>query len=1515
MANYHFCLKPPISRKKGQSAVAAAAYRAAEKIQDERTGSVHDYTRKQDVLRSTILLPKDAPSWMAERSVLWNTVEKNEKRKDAQLAREVEISLPSEFTEAQNWDLILSFVQREFVDRGMIADVAMHRGGTVKEPQPHAHVMLTMRAVNEQGFGLKVRTWNHKDLLLSWRAHWAYHCNTRYAELGFDLHIDHRNYKDQGIPLEPQKKRGPLEAAQEKLGRVKEHQEIARRNGEKILADPSIALYAITRQQSTFTHHDIARFVNRHSADQAQFSEVYVKILASNELVYLGQDGKGVQRFSTKAQYQLESEMMSQAESLANRHSHKVASKAVALVKARHTLNDEQSLALEHVSTGANLACVVGYAGSGKSYFLKAAREVWEASGYKVHGVALSGIAAQNLEASSGIASRTFASRQWYWERDKEHLSAKDVIVVDEAGMLGSEQMALVVREVERANAKLILVGDSEQLQAINAGAAFRGLVEKVGAAQLNHIFRQKEIWQQEATRDLAQKETARALESYLNNGYVHSYSDKAKAMSSLLEAWDEGRGTGAGENSIILAYTNESVKALNEMARTLRKEQGELGEDCLVQTAEGLRTMSAEDRVYFLKGDNQLGVKNGTLGTIEAIEEDGCLRVRLDFIGNEENHRVISFSPQQYNDIDLGYAATIHKAQGVTVDNAYVLLSRHFDRHVTYVALSRHRETMQAYYTSDEFSTFKDLSRALSSYHNKEFTLDYEMDETAYHLCHFLNTAHDEALFSPGSNSIPTLPSDNQKIEAGMKKVEAYSEKLLKEEGALLSPSGAKLSLEKITRQQSTFTHYDLARFVNKYTRSAEEFNQLYTDILLQDDCVYVGLDNEGRQRFSTKKMVAVEKEMMENVHHKVQENQYALNPLWVEGACMGRQLSEEQIIALKHITEGSDLACIIGVAGTGKSYLLGAANEAWQRAGYSVQGVTLSGIAAENLEEGSNIKSYTMANRLWHWREGRALLTDKDVVVVDEAGMLGSVQMGALLREVNKRGAKLVLVGDPEQLQAIDAGGAFRAIAEATGFVDMELVRRQKEAWQREATQQLANQKTIQALETYNNAGHIHAAADPSSKLMQMWDAARLKAPVKSHLMLAYSKREVAELNHAAHVRLEAHGELGEMVEIETAKGKCTMAMGERIYFQKNDNHVLKIKNGTMGTIEAIDENKLTVRLDGQIELKQASADRPLFLNESAPEERRITFNLTDYNYIDYGYATTIHKSQGMTVDNAYVLAGINFNRHTTYVALTRHKERVEVFYNERRFESVENLFSTMSREKLKDVTIDYEAAKESAKYTLSFSQMLMAASNDIAKEDIDDNNYYAKKEFMKVQEAVSSLLAENGGLLEAERNHLINVEDKKEQAWQSNLEKTIDKDACQEAYNEHIEIRADSLKSHGDIENELSSRELDAKIEALLNDPTAMKYADSAIQEYSAIAIIDGIKAYEAGELAPAEAQELLQQMENALKDNDIMLQLLVSSPDIEEKMHHFIASHQKQAELSRGLDKDEDLDISW
>jgi hypothetical protein len=182
-----------ISRSKGRSSVAAAAYRAGAELVDERTGAVHDYTRKSDIHHSEIMAPEGAPDWSLDRPALWNAVEAGERRKDAQLAREMQLALPRELDADQQISLLRGFVREEFVARGMVADFSLH-DHTARDggEQPHAHVMLTMRSIGSDGFGLKVRDWNSDELLVHWRERWAEVTNEVLAEAGVDARIDHR---------------------------------------------------------------------------------------------------------------------------------------------------------------------------------------------------------------------------------------------------------------------------------------------------------------------------------------------------------------------------------------------------------------------------------------------------------------------------------------------------------------------------------------------------------------------------------------------------------------------------------------------------------------------------------------------------------------------------------------------------------------------------------------------------------------------------------------------------------------------------------------------------------------------------------------------------------------------------------------------------------------------------------------------------------------------------------------------------------------------------------------------------------------------------------------------------------------------------------------------------------------------------------------------------------------------------------------------------------------------------
>jgi hypothetical protein len=282
-----------------------------------------------------------------------------------------------------------------------------------------------------------------------------------------------------------------------------------------------------------------------------------------------------------------------------------------------------------------------------------------------------------------------------------------------------------VLGEAQRRGAKVILVGDPEQLQAIEAGAAFRSIAERHTHVEIKEIRRQREGWQQDATRHLATGRTGEALDAYSAHGMVHAAQTRDSARGELIDGWDRDRSVAPDKTRIILTHTNEEVLALNNLARAKLREAGALGEDIGVAVERGDHIFASGDRVMFLKNDRGLGIKNGSLGVIETVNTKH-MTVRLDA------SRSVTFDLKDYADLDHGYAATIHKAQGVTVDRVHVLATPGLDRHAAYVALSRHRDGVQLYYGRDDFTDNTKLARVLSRERAKDMASDYERDGAA---------------------------------------------------------------------------------------------------------------------------------------------------------------------------------------------------------------------------------------------------------------------------------------------------------------------------------------------------------------------------------------------------------------------------------------------------------------------------------------------------------------------------------------------------------------------------------------------------------------------------------------------------------------------------------------------------------------------------------------------------------------------------------------------------------------
>jgi Ti-type conjugative transfer relaxase TraA len=742
MAIYHFTAKI-IGRSDGRSAVAAAAYRSASELHDQRQGQSFDYSDKPHVVHSEIILPEGAPAWMAERSQLWNAVELGERRKDSQVAREIEFAIPQELSQAEGIALAREFVRREFVAHGMVADLNVHW----EEDNPHAHVMLTMREVNEQGFGAKVTEWNRVELLKEWREHWADRANQHLLRAGHDMHIDHRSYRDQGVMLEPTSHLGKAVDEMRARGayteRARRLEEVRERNAEKIEQKPEIIFGNLTSRQSTFTRQDMAREVFRYIDDGERFRNLMARLEGSLELVPLtaavtDERGNVVEpaRYTTREMLAVESRMAERAQELAGSKTHGVGEGNRAAALNRHSyLSAEQQEAVRFITSERSIEALTGFAGAGKSAAIAAARDAWQAEGYRVLGGALSGIAAENLQRESGIESRTLASWEKAWQEGRERLNQRDVLVIDEAGMVGSRQLERIVSEAAERGAKVVLVGDAEQLQPIEAGAAFRAIAERVGYQELSGIRRQREAWQREASSDFARGQPERAFDRYQDHRAIHFGENRGTAKEDLIKEWSEYRAAkGAEKASLILAHTRADVRELNLQARAILKERGELGKEARVEVVRELAaddgTISLErgeryfaqgDRVMFLKNDRELGVKNGSLGTVAEVNKD-AMRVVLD----GERQREISFPLKDYAALDYGYAATVHKAQGATVDQAFMLATPGMDRHLAYVGMTRHREGVEVYAGRDDFKSVEELKEKLSRARPKDSTLDY---------------------------------------------------------------------------------------------------------------------------------------------------------------------------------------------------------------------------------------------------------------------------------------------------------------------------------------------------------------------------------------------------------------------------------------------------------------------------------------------------------------------------------------------------------------------------------------------------------------------------------------------------------------------------------------------------------------------------------------------------------------------------------------------------------------------
>lgn len=411
---------------------------------------------------------------------------------------------------------------------------------------------------------------------------------------------------------------------------------------------------------------------------RAQADELFHR----EEVVALRVGRSGEQLYSTTELLGVEEDLLERARRQAGASLRSVPDNVLSqAVAKRQTLSEEQRHMVSTLtSSGAGVQVVVGRAGAGKTFALDAAREAWEAAGHRVIGTALAARAAAELQSGAGIPSTTLDRLLGDLERPGPlaGLAPRTVVVLDEAGMVETRKLARLLAHAEHWGAQVVAVGDPRQLPEVGAGGAFAALADQLPAIELTENRRQHEAWEREALAELRSGSVVDAVSAYEQAGRVTMTATAEQAREALVDAWWQSRH--AGDEAMMYALRRSDVDDLNARARARMDKAGLLGEERL-HLAD--REFAPGDQVMCLRNDRRLGVRNGTTGAVASVGPAGV--VLAD--GTE--------LPAAYivdGHLTHAFASTVHKAQGATVDRAFLLGSDQLYREAGYVGMSRAR-------------------------------------------------------------------------------------------------------------------------------------------------------------------------------------------------------------------------------------------------------------------------------------------------------------------------------------------------------------------------------------------------------------------------------------------------------------------------------------------------------------------------------------------------------------------------------------------------------------------------------------------------------------------------------------------------------------------------------------------------------------------------------------------------------------------------------------------------------
>ncbi len=721
-----------VSRSKGDNACCKGAYNARTQIKDQQTNITYDFTKRGGNVYHIILLPNHVDQKFKNTSILMNEVEKSEKRKNSQLLKDVVIALPDD-KELSLEDRIA--ITHEIIDEmgwvknGLGVQVDIHKPHK-GERNWHAHVLVTTRRFTKDGKNLGAKavdlnpqfknTKGGKGFIIPEEEiihEKAKEVINRYFEkLGLDNRVD-------AIGAVPQEHVGPSRM-RSLINKVADSNELVKDANLKIIKEANGLLDHITKYQAIFSKQDVQQAIQKVE-DETIWGQVIQQVMNSARLVKLyNQDGKDTKYYTTGEVRAEELRLLRLADQVNQQTNY---DNIYAFKKDIENLSNVSNLQREALKTilvtDKGVRMLRGRAGSGKSHVLGIACQLATSRRQNVIGLAPTHKAVTELKDKGYEHCHTVKGFLFKLYNNRINLPRNSLLVVDEAGMVGTSDYLELFKVARKYNCQLILAGDERQLTSIERSGMFEVFTKKFGSYILSDIRRQSQAWGRQMAMCFAEKDIIGGVQLLAKNQGLKFNGILQQSIDRLVNDWSNSQFP--VEERLIITVGNKEVAALNLEIRKLLKEQKVLTgrEYRRITFDQQLGKELAEDymkgdRIIFKTSNKELQTKNGEFATLIAVSQN-------KFTAKTDKGQTIIFNPQDIN-FKHGYASTVYKAQGASIKDVYVLHNLAGNSRSSYVEMTRYIEQVGLYANMDATKGAAGLISQLSRINDKSASIGF---------------------------------------------------------------------------------------------------------------------------------------------------------------------------------------------------------------------------------------------------------------------------------------------------------------------------------------------------------------------------------------------------------------------------------------------------------------------------------------------------------------------------------------------------------------------------------------------------------------------------------------------------------------------------------------------------------------------------------------------------------------------------------------------------------------------